>query len=109
MTNVETKCRRPFSVADVRKSVTPKAPAWPKRFCPTAAAPVDTFHYLSQCPHEATRPRDDEKARNEGKFCTWCKETGDGRHTFDECHEAIEFRRDLRRIQRNAYDALEFC
>ncbi|KAF2439315.1 hypothetical protein P171DRAFT_490024 [Karstenula rhodostoma CBS 690.94] len=88
-----------------------------ENFCTAKETPIGSrcpcgneFHYQNQCPYEGDMfKRDDKKARKEGKFCTWCKDTGDGRHTFDECSKAIEFRLDIRRIQRDAYDDLDFC
>ena len=44
-----------------------------------------------------------------GMFCTWCKDSGDGTHTFANCERAVSFARDLRRIQRHEYTGLGFC
>lgn len=85
--------------------------------CTSREVPVDqrcpcgnTFHYLNQCIYGGDRTRrDGEKPRNDGMLCTWCKDTGDGRHTFDGCSKAEDFKLDLRRIQYEAADGLDFC
>jgi hypothetical protein len=99
------QCDRCEKYGHTESSCTAKELPIEKR-CPCG----NEFHFQNQCPYEGDIfKRDDEKAKKEGKFCTWCKDTGDGRHSFDECSKANEFRLDTRRIQRDGYDELDFC
>ena len=68
------------------------------------------FHNPNRCPFNNNRTERQERLAVEtGLICTWCKSTGDGRHTFTDCDEHRKFKKDLLAIVRRLYTALPFC
>ncbi|PVI04918.1 hypothetical protein DM02DRAFT_651093 [Periconia macrospinosa] len=53
--------------------------------------------------------RDADITKRSGKICQWCKDAGDGSHSFDECKGPAEFRRALTRTIHRAYDSIKWC
>lgn len=68
------------------------------------------FHYPNQCPYSNDPDeRQESLAVETGFLCTWCKDTSDGKHTFDNCEHARKFKRDLMQSLRYTYNILQWC